>query len=160
MLNQIGARATMFTGLTLGTLGLIWFTQITADGTFLVNVLGPSLLIASGGQFAVVGLTLTAVNGVADSDQGLASGMFNTSREIGGALGVGILATVAIAQTDAVARTTPPDGEALTHGFQAGMIAAVGLAILAILVAFSSMSRSRAGALSDAPPSETETSPA
>lgn len=155
LLNLIGTRATVFAGLTMGTLGVIWFTQISTDGTFLVNVLGPSLLIASGGQFAVVGLTLSAVSGVDASDQGLASGMFNTSREIGGALGVGILATVALAQTGAVSGSAAPDGAALTHGFQAGMIAAVGLALLGVLLAFSRMPRARAAALPEAPQSET-----
>jgi EmrB/QacA subfamily drug resistance transporter len=89
LLTSIGHRATMLLGLALATAGMVWFTRISADGSFLVNVLGPSLLIAAGGQFTVVGMTTSALGEVTEDEQGIASGVFNTSREIGGAFGVG-----------------------------------------------------------------------
>ena len=63
LLTVIGHRATMLLGLALATAGMAWFTRISADGSFLVNVLGPSLLIAAGGQFTVVGMTTSALGG-------------------------------------------------------------------------------------------------
>ena len=71
---------------------------------------------------------------------------------------IAFTAAPALAQTGAVSGSAAPDGPALTHGFQAGMIAAVGLALLGVLLAFSRMPRAREAALPDAPP-QSETSP-
>jgi EmrB/QacA subfamily drug resistance transporter len=133
VLTAAGPRATMLGGLTLATAGVLWFSFISADGGFLVNVLGPSLLIASGGQFAVVGMTTFALAGVRDTDQGVASGLFNTSREVGGAFGVGLLAAVAASHTDAVEQASHT--VALNDGYRLGMLGAAVMAALALLVA-------------------------
>jgi hypothetical protein len=98
-----------------------------------VNVLGPSLLIASGGQFAVVSMTTFALAGVRDTDQGVASGLFNTSREVGGAFGVGLLAAIAASHTDALDRVS--QAIALNDGYRVGMLGATAMAVLALLCA-------------------------
>jgi hypothetical protein len=135
LLTALGACTTTITGLTLALAGMVWFTQISADGSFWVNVLGPSLLIAAGGQFGVVGLTTAAVGGVAQSEQGIASGVFNTSREIGGAFGVGALAAVAASQAGSLTDTTAAGARALNDGFQAGLIGGTGFVLAALLLA-------------------------
>ena len=71
--------------------GLIWFSQISVDGSFLDDILGPSLLAAVGLGFAFVPVTIAAVSGVDDHEAGLASGLINTSQQVGGALGLAIL---------------------------------------------------------------------
>jgi EmrB/QacA subfamily drug resistance transporter len=135
LLTTLGARTTTITGLTLALAGMVWFTQIAADGSFWVNVLGPSLLIAAGGRFGVVGMTTSAVGGVSPSEQGIASGVFNTSREIGGAFGVGALAAVAASQAGSLTDTAAAGPQALNDGFQAGLIGGTGLVLAALMLA-------------------------
>jgi EmrB/QacA subfamily drug resistance transporter len=136
LLTRIGPRATVLCGLVLATVGVAWFTRISVDGGFWVNVLVPSLFIASGGQFTVVGLTVSAVGGVDERDQGAASGVFNTAREIGGALGVGVLAAVAVGWTGPSA--TPAT---LTAGFQAGLVGGLAFVLLALVLVAAFMPR-------------------
>jgi EmrB/QacA subfamily drug resistance transporter len=96
---RVGVRLTSAVGLVLGTAGLLLLTQIPVDGTYVANVL-PALLLVSLGLGAVfVSLTLVATTGLEDDDQGLASGLFNTSQQIGGALGLAILSTIAASHT-------------------------------------------------------------
>ena len=90
-------------------------TQLPVDGTYLANVL-PSILLTSLGMGAVfMPLTLVATTGLDDSDQGLASGLFNTSQQIGGALGLAILSTIAASRT--VGAGGSDDKAALVQGF-------------------------------------------
>jgi hypothetical protein len=143
LLTAIGHRATMLLGLALATAGMVWFTRISADGSFLVNVLGPSLLIASGGQFTVVGMTTSALGGVTEGEQGIASGVFNTSREIGGAFGVGALAALAAGQTGSFGESAASRAEALNDGLRAGVIGAAIFVSAALVVTVALLPRER-----------------
>jgi EmrB/QacA subfamily drug resistance transporter len=143
LLTMIGHRATMLLGLALATAGMVWFARITAHGSFLVNVLGPSLLIAAGGQFTVVAMTTAALGGVTEGEQGIASGVFNTSREIGGAFGVGALAAVAAGQTGSFRESAASRAEALNAGLQAGVIGAAIFVFAALLVTVALLPRGR-----------------
>ena len=108
---RVGVRLTSAVGLVLGTAGLLLLTQIPVDGTYVANVL-PALLLVSLGLGAVfVSLTLVATTGLEDDDQGLASGLFNTSQQIGGALGLAILSTIA------ASHTADSSAEQLVNGF-------------------------------------------
>ena len=80
--------------------GLLWFSQISADGTYLGDVLVPSLLAAVGLGLSFVPLTIAAMSGVGDSEAGLASGLINTSQQVGGALGLAVLSSVAFPQIE------------------------------------------------------------
>src|SRR4051794_25653329 len=94
--------------------GMLLLTQVPAEGTYVANVL-PALLLTSLGMGAVfVPLTLIATTGLENSDQGLASGLFNTTQQVGGALGLAILATVAASQSASVGGE---GSDALVHGF-------------------------------------------
>ena len=75
--------------------GLVWFAQVSPDGSYVGDILFPSLLAAVGLGFAFVPMTVAAVSGVRAHEAGLASGLINTSQQIGGALGLAILASVA-----------------------------------------------------------------
>src|SRR5439155_8888971 len=79
--------------------GLIWFGQVSWNGGFAADILGPSLLAAIGLGFTFVPVTIAAVSGVAQREAGLASGLINTSQQVGGALGLAVLATIANART-------------------------------------------------------------
>jgi hypothetical protein len=126
----------------LQTAGLALFTDISAGGTYLGEVLIPSLLVAIGIGLAFVPATIAAVAGVEPHEAGLASGLVNTSRLVGGALGLAILAALATAHTNsqleaAGGHITPHVAHAaLTSGFElafviAGVFAAAGAAIAA-----------------------------
>jgi len=96
---RLGVRIVAVTGMILTAGGLLLLTQIPVDGSYVANVL-PALLVSSlglGGVF--VPLTLVATTGLENEDQGLASGLFNTSQQVGGALGLAILSTVAASRT-------------------------------------------------------------
>ena len=108
---RIGVRPVAVAGLLLTAAGMALLTQLPVDGSYLANVL-PSLLLTSLGMGAVfMPLTLVATTGLADADQGLASGLFNTSQQIGGALGLAILSTLA------ASRSSAGSAEALVDGF-------------------------------------------
>ena len=87
--------------------GSIWFGQVSVGGSFLTDILGPSLLAAIGLGFSFVPITIAAVSGVDEHEAGLASGLINTSQQVGGALGLAILATVANSTHRRPARREP-----------------------------------------------------
>jgi EmrB/QacA subfamily drug resistance transporter len=112
---KIGVRPVAAVGMLLTIAGLLLLTQIPVDGTYLANVL-PAMILTSLGMGAVfMPLTLVATTGLDDDDQGLASGLFNTSQQIGGALGLAILSTIAAGRTAAAGGAGNP--QALVHGF-------------------------------------------
>ena len=108
--------------------GLIWFSQVSPDGAYVSDILGPSLLAAIGLGLAFVTSTIAAVSGVADHEAGLASGLINTSQQVGGALGLAVLATVANSVTGSSQAPA-----ALTDGFQAAFLAGAGIALLGLV---------------------------
>src|SRR5205814_5464769 len=86
-------------GMLIQAVGLALFSTISVDGTYLGDVLVPSLLVAAGIGMSFVPVTIAAVSGVAPSEAGLASGLVNTSRLMGGALGLAVLVTLATSRT-------------------------------------------------------------
>jgi EmrB/QacA subfamily drug resistance transporter len=125
--TRIGFKPVLAAGLVLVAGGLVWFAQISPDGTFVADILGPSLLAAVGLGFAFVPLTIASVAGVKADDAGLASGLINTSQQVGGALGLAVLAAVANGRTDGFQGPPPV---ALTEGFQAAFLVGAALAVV------------------------------
>jgi hypothetical protein len=122
---------------------LVWFSQISVEGGFTTDILGPSLLAAVGLGFAFVTTTIAAVSGIEDHEQGLASGLINTSQQIGGALGLAVLATIANSRTESLVGEAGGDPaalpSALVEGFQsaflgAAVIAVIGLVLTLVLI--------------------------
>jgi len=124
--TRIGPRRMLVAGMALQTAGLIWFTDITPAGGYWSVILIPSLLVALGIGLAFVPATLAAVAGVAPQEAGLASGLVNTSRLFGGALGLAILAAIAAAHTDRQLRDGPAAHTA--HGLHAALTGGFSLA--------------------------------
>jgi len=137
LVTRVGFKPPLIAGMLLVAAGLIWFGQVSAPGgTYLGDILFPSLLAAVGLGFAFVPVTIAAVTGTRPAEAGLASGLINTSQQVGGALGLAVLATVATGRTDDVfASGERNPGVALTEGFQDAFLAGAGLALLGALLA-------------------------
>ncbi len=135
--TRIGAKPLLLAGMASLTIGLLLFTGISADGTYLSDVLAPSLLVAIGIGLSFVPATILAVAGVAPHEAGLASGLVNTSRLVGGALGLAILAAIATSKTsdDLRSGVTHSVHVALTSGFQLAFVVAAGFSLVGGLVA-------------------------
>ncbi|MFF2510003.1 MFS transporter [Streptomyces sp. NPDC058086] len=133
--RRIGAAATVTGALLTEAAGLLWLSRISAGGSYPADVLGPSILIGLGLSIAFVQLTALSVEGVARQDAGLAGGLVNTSRQVGGAIGLAVLATLA-GTTTAHAAAHQPHLEALTAGYRTAFgISAAVLAATAVLAA-------------------------
>jgi predicted MFS family arabinose efflux permease len=135
LVGRIGAKPLLVAGMLSLTAGLLLFSRVTPDGSYLVHVLPAGLLTAAGLGASFVPVTITAMSGVAPAEAGLASGLVNTSRQVGGALGLAILATVATAHTDALAGASAPNAADLTAGFQRAFEVGAGFAVAGALVA-------------------------
>jgi len=139
---RFGAKPLLVTGMTLQTVGLLLFTRITVHGTFLGTILAPGLLVALGLGLAMVPATISAVAGVAPKEAGLASGLVNTSRLVGGALGLAILAALATARTNSDLHNVGITAhQALVSGFQLAFAVAAGFALVGGLVAMFGLPR-------------------
>jgi EmrB/QacA subfamily drug resistance transporter len=132
--TRIGVRIVAGIGMSLTIAGLLLLTRLPVDGSYAVDVL-PALVLSALGMGAVfMPLTLVATTGLHDDDQGLASGLFNTSQQVGGALGLAILATISASRTSGSGGTKT---EALVEGFHwafAGSALFVFAALIAMLV--------------------------
>ncbi|MFJ3231216.1 MFS transporter [Streptomyces sp. NPDC086787] len=131
--QRIGATATVTAALLTEAAGLLWLSRISADGSYLTDILGPSILVGLGLSIAFVQLTALAVDGVPREDAGLAGGLVNTTRQVGGAIGLAALATLAGSVT-AHAPARESRLEALTAGYRTAFTAsAATLAATALL---------------------------
>ncbi|MEJ7783426.1 MAG: DHA2 family efflux MFS transporter permease subunit [Solirubrobacteraceae bacterium] len=132
LVTKIGFKTTLMIGLAFVTVALVWFSQISAPGgSYVSDVLFPSVLAAMGLGFSFVPVTIGAVMGVSNDDSGLASGLINTSQQVGGALGLAILAAVANATTGSDVR----DPVALTAGFSDAFLVGAGFSFLGLIAA-------------------------
>ena len=136
LVTRIGVKPVLVSGMTFLTAGLIFFTQVSVGGSYVTDLLPGFLLIGVGIGFSFVPITIAALAGVEPAEAGLASGLINTSQQIGGALGIAALSTIATSRTeDAVsAGTGVPSAlvDGFTDAFVAGAIIA-GIGIVAAL---------------------------
>jgi hypothetical protein len=112
---------------------LAWFGAATAHSSFLTGVLGASLVVGIGLGTAFVPLTDLAVTGVDNTDFGIASGLINTSQQVGGAIGLAALATLATSSTH-TALHTHTQVAALTTGYTDAFRAAAAITLLAAAI--------------------------
>jgi EmrB/QacA subfamily drug resistance transporter len=136
VVTKIGVRPTLTAGFLFAAVGLGWFTQVSADGTYLADVLFPSILVAIGiGLFFVSG-TLAATAGVKAQESGLASGLLNTSQQVGGAVGLAILSTLAANKTASTLTDGGSQAVAAVDGFQLAFLIGAIFALAGAVIAF------------------------
>jgi EmrB/QacA subfamily drug resistance transporter len=161
LVTRVGVKPVLISGLLLIAVGLVWFSQVHhPGGSYVHDVLGPSIVAAVGLGFSFVPVTIAAVIGTSPREAGLASGLINASTQIGGALGLAVLATVANSRTKSVLTGGEHDPlVALTKGFDRAFLVGAGFAvagaILAALLISSKDSREQAvaGRAGEAEPS-------
>ena len=138
VVDRVGFKPVLATGLGFIAVAMVWWAQIDVGGTFLSDVLGPSLVAAVGLGLSFVSVTVGGTSGIEDHEAGLASGLINAAQQVGGALGLAILVAVANARTDAVA---VPGGIALNEGFQAAFLGGAVMAAVGAVLALTMISR-------------------
>jgi MFS family permease len=138
LVTRVGFKPVMAAGMVLIAVALLWFSQVSVGGGYVSDVLFPSLIAATGLGFAFVTTTIAAVSGVRNQESGLASGLINTSQQIGGALGLAVLATIANSRTDDVVASTGGDPSAITNalneGFQSAFLGGAAIAVLGLVL--------------------------
>jgi EmrB/QacA subfamily drug resistance transporter len=144
LVGRIGAKPILIAGMASLTLGLFWFANISPTGTYLGDMLFPSLLTALGIGLAFVPATISAVAGVAPQEAGLASGLVNTARLFGGALGLAVLAAIATSRTNSDVAHGAAAHAALVSGFQLAFVVSAAFALVGALVAAFGLPRLRA----------------
>jgi EmrB/QacA subfamily drug resistance transporter len=132
VVTRIGVRVALAFGMVLLSLGLLFFTQISVDGTYVADLLPGFLLVGVGLGFSFVPVSIAAL-AVRPEEAGLASGLLNTSQQIGGALGVAILTTVAVTRTDNLLAEGDNRAAALTSGFSLAFWVALIFAVISLI---------------------------
>jgi EmrB/QacA subfamily drug resistance transporter len=135
LVTRIGAKAVLVMGMTALSAGLVYFTQVSVDGSYLGDLLPGFLLIALGLGFSNVPVSIVALAGVKPSEAGLASGLINTSQQIGGAIGIAVLSAIATSTTDDRLASGSAVPNALTSGYQAAFVGATVVALVGVVVA-------------------------
>ena len=153
LVTRFGFKPVLLAGLALIAAGLVWFSQVSVGGSYLGDVLLPSLMVGAGLGLSFVPVTIAATSSVTGADAGLASGLLNTFQQVGGALGLAVLAAIQISRTeDVAAGAQGPAAQAVaaTEGYQAAFLGGAALAVLGLLAALvlirSSDSRAMIGA--------------
>lgn len=137
--NRVGTKPALTGGIALLAVGLLHLSRIPVAGSFVRDLLPGTVIIGFGIVLTLVSVTIAATAGISDSEQGMASGLLNTSQQIGAALGLAILVAVATARTEAVvtrlADSSNAQRVALVAGFQSALTVSIGFAIAGVLVA-------------------------
>jgi EmrB/QacA subfamily drug resistance transporter len=136
LVSRFGVRPVLGGGLLMLTAGLLLFTRIGSSGSAIVYVVIPGVLTAAGIAMSIVPSTIAATQGAKEGQAGLASGLVNTSRQIGGGLGLAILITLATQRTTHLIGSGEQVAPALTHGFALAYLIGAGLAGAAALITF------------------------
>ena len=132
--NRVGVKPALIFGMALLTLGLLYFTQVSVDGSYWADLFPGFLIIGLAIPFAFVPITIAALAGTKPEEAGLASGLINTSQQIGGAVGIAILSTIAVTTTDDQLSSGTSQAAAMTDGFVNAFWAGAAIAFVGVLV--------------------------
>ncbi|KUL54901.1 MFS transporter [Streptomyces sp. NRRL F-4489] len=143
LMHRLGAKPLAVGGAVISLAGMAWQSTLTADGTYLGTLLGPGILMALGAGLTATPVAAIATSGADPADQGLVSGLINTSRQMGGALGLSVLSTVAAAR---VAGGGGHGRVALAAGYGTAFLVGAMVLVSSIVLMLVALPRRRAGA--------------
>jgi MFS family permease len=135
LVNRVGVRPLIASGMAILTVGLLLFTQVSVGGSYATHLLPGFLLVALGMALCFVPISIAALAGVRQAEAGLASGLINTSQQIGGAVGIALLSTIAISRTENEVAAGSAVPQALTSGFQLAFWVGAGIALVGVVAA-------------------------
>lgn len=135
LIGRFGFKPLLIAGTIMTTIAVFLFSFLTEESTYMLNILPAFLLMAVGFGLSFVSITVAATSGVASDESGLASGLINTSQQIGGALGLAVLAVVASTATESARASGLSLGQASLYGYQQVFLYASAMMIISILVA-------------------------
>jgi EmrB/QacA subfamily drug resistance transporter len=135
LVSRVGSRQVLIVAPLIIAAGLAWMSQVSADGAYATDMLGPIVIAAFGLGLSFPSATYAATAGVPPRDAGLASGLVNSTRQIGGAVGLALLATIAVHQTTGALAAGSPAAEALVDGYGWAFMVGAGIAVAASLSA-------------------------
>ena len=133
LVTKLGVKPVLIVGMVLLGLGLAFFSQVSVGGSYVADLLPGFLLIGVGMGFSFVPISIAALAGITSTEAGLASGLINTSQQIGGALGIAILATVSTTRTDSLLASGSDRAAALTGGFSIAFWVAAAFAVVSLV---------------------------
>jgi MFS family permease len=138
LVTRLGPKPVMVAGLTMIVLASLWYTRLSVDYHYFPDLVFAFVLYGAGIALAFIPVSISALAGVASQEAGLASGLINTGQQIGGAIGVAIVSTVAATRTDDLLNAGTAQNVAFTEGFQRGywVVVLVGAAALAVALLF------------------------
>ena len=155
---KYGPEATLVPAMFFIVAGLLWLARTPIDANYAFDLLPSMILIGLGAGLGFPSLMTLAMSGVTESDSGLASGLVNTSVQVGGAIGLAVLATFATKRTEGLLADGEPAAEALNSGYHLAYLIGAGLVLVAIAVAFTTL-RARIPQLAPEPVSEAVVEP-
>ncbi len=132
--NRVGVKPTLVVGMSLLTVGLLLFTQVSVGGSYWADLLPGFLVLGVAIPFAFVPITIAALAGTKPQEAGLASGLINTSQQVGGAIGIAVLSTIAVSTTDDEVGRGTRLPLALTDGFVNAFWAGAAIAFVGVVV--------------------------
>ena len=141
LVTRIGPKVVMAIGMTLIGAGVLWATQVPVHGHYIGNLLGPFAVAGAGTAFAFIPISIAGLAGVEEHRAGLASGLLNTSQNLGGAIGIAIASSVAATHTEALLHAGHTVPAALTGGFQHALWALGAIALIALPAIFTLVRR-------------------
>ncbi len=136
LVTRVGAKVVMAIGMTLIGAGVIWATQVPVHGHYLANLAGPMVVAGAGTAFSFIPVSIAALAGIQEHQAGLASGLLNTSQQLGGAIGIAIASGVAASHTKTLLQAGTAAPTALTGGFQSAFWVLGAVALLALPAIF------------------------
>ena len=141
LVTRLGVKPVLLVGMVSLTAGLVYFTQVSVGGSYLGDLLPGFLLSGLGIGFSFVPISIAALAGVRPAEAGLASGLFNTTQQIGGALGIAVLSTIATSRTSHALADGTALPSALVHGFTGAFVVGAGIAAVGIVAALTLIRR-------------------
>ncbi|HEU5143189.1 MAG TPA: MFS transporter [Solirubrobacterales bacterium] len=160
LIMRFGARRTLIPGLVMIAAGLLLFARTPVDGDYVAHILPAMIVVALGIGTSFPALMTLAMSGATPEDSGLASGVVNTSAQVGGAIGLAVLATLATERTHSLEEAGTAFNEALNSGFHLAYVVGAALVGAALLVAVFAMKEAPAPVHGHEPAPEGEREPA